>query len=101
MDRDASLDDFYSETESSTADTKDAPESESTAPPESPKPTEHEPPHAQTDAPTRECDDDDRRIATAAWTPEPTPCAMCHEPVSRRWQEAGQLVCTDCKSWRP
>ena len=36
---------------------------------------------------------------TYAWSDEGTTCDDCGETVERRWQQAGELVCVECKDW--
>ncbi|WP_456237571.1 DUF7573 domain-containing protein [Halocatena halophila] len=36
---------------------------------------------------------------TLEFRPNPSPCAVCETPVSRRWSTENGPVCESCKSW--
>lgn len=36
---------------------------------------------------------------TYAWSDGAATCGTCGEAVERRWQQAGDLVCVECKDW--
>ncbi|WP_348607216.1 DUF7573 domain-containing protein [Halobaculum rarum] len=37
--------------------------------------------------------------ATYDYSPDGAPCSVCGERVTRRWRDAGDYVCADCKEW--
>lgn len=36
---------------------------------------------------------------TYAWDEAGAPCAECGATVTRRWEQDGSLVCSECKAW--
>lgn len=38
-------------------------------------------------------------VVTSKWNGSKSACDGCGEHVSRRWNDGGQFVCADCKSW--
>jgi hypothetical protein len=36
---------------------------------------------------------------TVEWDAAGRPCATCGEPVRRRWQDDGNLICGNCMEW--
>ena len=44
-------------------------------------------------------DDPEPATTTSAWTGEGAACDACGTVTERRWQDDGELVCADCKSW--
>lgn len=96
MGEDASLDQFL-------PDESDEQHSE---PAEEPEPTaseaggEQSETDAATEAPDASPGDDTEPAATTyAWDGAGEACADCGEPVERRWQQDGDLVCIECKDW--
>lgn len=43
--------------------------------------------------------DIDPATTTYAWSDGAATCGTCGEAVERRWQQAGDLVCVECKDW--
>lgn len=43
--------------------------------------------------------DPDPATTTYAWSDGAATCGTCGEAVERRWQQAGDLVCVECKDW--
>ncbi len=43
--------------------------------------------------------DADASTTTYAWSDGAATCGTCGEAVERRWQQAGDLVCVECKDW--
>lgn len=79
MGRDASLDDFLGDGESSAA-----PETQE----------EDDEPGVERDATTA-----DGELSTFDWSPDGAPCTACGDRVERRWRDDGRLVCGGCKTW--
>jgi len=44
-------------------------------------------------------DDIEPAATTYAWDGASAACDECDEPVERRWQQDGGLVCVECKDW--
>ena len=44
-------------------------------------------------------DDSDPAESTAIWTAVGIDCDHCGETGTRRWLDAGSVVCLDCKEW--
>jgi len=72
---DASLDDFYGETDEGASDGDGGPEASDGD--GGPQPTH----------------------STYRWHPDGAECADCGATVERRWRDGGRFVCGDCKAW--
>lgn len=79
MGRDASLDDFRGNDESSAAPETAGEADESGA--------------------ERNATTGDGGLSTFDWSPDGAPCAACGDRVERRWRDDGRLVCEQCKTW--
>ena len=104
--RDASLDDFFSNSGESEAD-EGASEREAEAE------TEIEPdPEAEQNSESEPASDTDSEAegpppiteveparSTYAWSPDGATCAACGEQVEERWESEVGLVCVECKAW--
>jgi len=110
MDEDASLDDFLGgeSSEQSEAGDVGSADEESAGEPEPADETElagDTQSSATVGTETAAADDDpvdtdiEPAATTYAWSDEGTTCDGCGETVERRWQQAGDLVCIDCKDW--
>ncbi|WP_324663639.1 DUF7573 domain-containing protein [Haloarcula sediminis] len=91
MSEDASLDDFLG---GESGEQSGAGEDAASA--DGAEATDAATPADATDGPTA---DIEPATATYAWSGEGVACEECGESVKRRWQQAGRLVCIDCKDW--
>ena len=91
MSEDASLDDFLGDESSEQSGTGD--ETDPSAPDDS-----VESGAAAADEP-EPATDIEPATTTYAWSGEGAACDECNEPARQRWQQAGALVCIECKDW--
>lgn len=113
--RDASLDEFLTDTDERNEGSGDEVESGSETEPDaedgSPSGTD-EGAETEREAETaREADTDpgpegpptvedvEPARSTFAWSPDGVACAECGQQVAERWESDAGLVCTECKSW--